>query len=262
MPSVTLNSLDWKHQMESVQGKRILLTGGTTGIGRATAILLASHGARIYTYGETRQELDDALRDIEKAADKGGEVFGAVIEQTRHDEVLRAFEEADARLGGIDILVSNAAQPATGVTKMDFEQIEFVVRTNLLGYIACVQEAVRRFQEQGKGYVVCVGSMSADVKDTGADVYTATKTGIAGFCDALRKQVNEQNIKVSLVEPGLVGTDLHEDEQAEPEKQREMQAQLEMLTAEDIAAAILFCIQQPWRSEIVTLEIKPSKQII
>jgi len=262
MASGTLERVSWKHEPESLQGKRILLTGGTTGIGRATAILLASQGARIFTYGDDEAELGDALKDIESAASQGGEVFGIVAEQSRPEDIQRAFGEAESRLGGLDILISNAAQPAQGVTSMGSEEIEFVVRTNLLGYIHCVQEAVNRMLPKARGHIVCVGSMSADVKDTGADVYTATKSGIAGFCDSLRKTVNEKGLKVTLVEPGLVGTDLHVDEKGEPGKQRQMEAEQQMLTAEDIAECIRFCITQPWRTEVVTVEIKPSRQII
>jgi NADP-dependent 3-hydroxy acid dehydrogenase YdfG len=136
-----------------------------------------------------------------------------------------------------------------------------VVATNLLGYIGCVQEGVRRMRTRGGGHIVNIGSMSADVRESGSSVYVATKSGIQGFSEALRKEINKEGIKVTLIEPGLVGTDMTEDKtpvEEQPQKQREMK----MLKAEDIAACVYYCLTQPKRCDVVSVQIRPHLQEI
>src|SRR5579859_1075389 len=97
-------------------GKRVLVTGGTTGIGRAAGALLASYGARIFTFGRNQKPLDEAL-DYVRAA--GGEAEGMTGDITEPDDVRRIFAKADEVFGGIDVLINNAALPADGIMQMD-----------------------------------------------------------------------------------------------------------------------------------------------
>jgi NADP-dependent 3-hydroxy acid dehydrogenase YdfG len=164
-------------------------------------------------------------------------------------------------LGGVDILVNNAALAAKSVTEMEEDEWVYVVQTNLIGYIACCREAIDRMTKKGEGHVVNVGSMSSTVREKGSDVYVATKAGIEGFSEALRKQVNEQGIKVTLIEPGLVGTEMTVD-QVPKELQPRQEAEGEMLKAEDIAELIHFTLIQPKRCDIVVAQIRPHGQAI
>src|SRR5690606_6636658 len=117
-----------------------------------------------------------------------------------------------------------------------------VLHINLLGYMAFTHEAAIRMREQGSGHIINIGSMSADEREKGSSIYVATKAGIQGFSEALRKEVNPLGIKVSLIEPGAVGTDMQG--QFSPEEQRKEEASLKMLKAEDIAACILYILSQ------------------
>ena len=114
-------------------------------------------------------------------------------------------------------------------------------------------------KQQGGGHIINIGSMSADVREVDSSVYVATKAGIQGFSEALRKELNRHKIKVSLIEPGSVGTDMQEET---PEEQRQKQEKCEMLKAEDIARAIAYCITQPARCDVVVLQIRPHQQSI
>src|SRR4051795_7478334 len=107
--------------------------------------------------------------------------------------------------------------------------------------MACAHEALARMRKHGGGHIVNVGSMSADVREKGSSVYVATKSGIQGMSEALRKEVNPLGIKVSLIEPGAVGTDMQQS-QYSPQEQREQIEQQAMLRAEDIAACVLYVI--------------------
>jgi NADP-dependent 3-hydroxy acid dehydrogenase YdfG len=101
--------------------------------------------------------------------------------------------------------------------------------------------------------------MSADTRDGNSSGYVATKSAIQGFTEALRKEANPHNIRVSLVEPGAVGTDM---QSSSPQEQRVLQDKREMLHAEDIARAILFILAQDRRVSVSEIQIKPLRQFI
>ena len=238
----------------SLQGKAVIVTGGTTGIGRATAELLASEGAKVLIFGRHEKELNEALADMPE-----GQVFGLTADTTKPEDIERVFALADSKLGGVDILVSNAAEAAQSILDTEYAEWEYVVQANLLGYMACARHAIDRMKPRGSGHIVNIGSLSAKLRDAGSDVYVATKSAIEGFSEALRKQVNEMGIKISLIEPGKVGADFPN---SKPEEQPAQEAAGEMLLAEDIAAAVHFVLTQPARCDIIQLQIRPHKQAI
>ncbi len=239
-----------------IAGRSVVVTGGTTGIGRAVALRLAAEGARVLIFGRHEKELEDALADIRNVSDQ---VHGITADVSNHDDVLRVFAEVDEKLGELDFFINNAALAAEGVTEMSFEDSQYVVQTNLLGYMVCANEAVKRMKARGEGHIVNIGSMSADVREEGSSVYVATKAGIQGFSESLRKEVNKLGIKVTLIEPGSVGTDMVDKS---VDEQKQQQEAMKMLKAEDIAACVVYCLTQPKRCDVVTVQIRPHLQEI
>jgi NAD(P)-dependent dehydrogenase (short-subunit alcohol dehydrogenase family) len=241
---------------QDLAGKAVLVTGGTTGIGRATVRLLVREGARVLTFGRDETALAGALEEVR---DGPGEVHGLTADVSRLDDVRRVFAEVDRRLGGLDVLVANAAVTGEGFEEDSLESIDQVVRTNVVGYLACAHEAVRRMKERARGHVVLVGSMSAELREEEGSTYVATKAAIQGFAESLRKTVNEQGIKVTLIEPGKVATDMVEKPEAEMEREI---GKLKMLRPEDVAGVVLYALRQPERCDIVSLQIRPHRQVI
>jgi NADP-dependent 3-hydroxy acid dehydrogenase YdfG len=246
----------FKIEMESVDGKSIVISGGTTGIGRAAALLLASKGARVFIFGRKPDALNDAMADLKAVSD---EVHGITADVSKSEDIRRIFDEIERSLGSLDIFINNAALAADSAADGTYEEMEYIVKTNLLGYMACAHEAVEVMKKQGRGHLVQIGSMSADVREEGSSIYVATKAGIQGFSEALRKEVNKFGIKVSLIEPGAVGTDMQPES---PPVQRKKQRCEEMLKAEDIAACIHYCLTQPQRCDVVVVQIRPHMQPI
>ena len=246
----------FEYQPQSVADKSVLITGGTTGIGRSTAILLAAQGARVMIFGRHEPELQDAMKDIKAA---GGEVLGLTADASDPDDVQRVFREVDNQMSRLDILINNAALGYNSVMEGNYQEWQYIVKTNLLGYMSMAHEAIARMKQNGEGHIVNIGSMSADVREKDSSVYVATKAGIQGFSEALRKEVNPLGIKVTLIEPGAVGTDMQPQS---PEEQRQLIEKMEMLRAEDIAASILYTITQPKRCDVVNLQIRPHLQSI
>jgi NADP-dependent 3-hydroxy acid dehydrogenase YdfG len=244
------NLSDAHTEQPSLKGRKALITGGTTGIGRAIAILLASEGAKVFVCGRTPEHLDDALKRIREV----GEGDGINVDLTREEDVEKFVEEGEKYLGGIDLAVINAGLPADGVEKSDVEKIRYIVDTNLTHMMTTAKRVTDKMSAGSD--ILFIGSMSAVSREGSSTVYTATKTGVQAFAEALRKELAEKDIKVGNIEPGLVGTDMQTPE-IPLEKQREMIHQAKMLRAEDIAAAAHFLLTQPRRTVVSLMRVEP-----
>lgn len=238
----------------NIEGKRILVTGGTTGIGRATVALLAQEGGRVLTFGRHQPELDEALSN---AGGAPGSVDGLIADVAKKEDIEQVFAAVDDKLGGLDVLISNAGLSAGPVHEMAEDEWRYVVETNLLGSFSTARQAIQRMQKQGSGHLVFVGSISAENESAGESVYAATKAGLRTFAETLRKEVGDKNIRVSLIEPGSVATPM---QPSSSEEQQQAIASHEMLYAEEIAEAIHFVLTRSERNDIVNLRIEPRIQ--
>lgn len=233
----------------SLKGRRIAITGGTTGIGRATAVLLASEGAKLFICGRDRRYLDDALTRIREV----GKGDGIALDLAEPRSVNRFFDAAQDYLGGIDVAVINAAIPVDGLTDVDELELRYAIATDFTAYVMSAYAAHRRMEA---GDIVLVGSLSAHSLRPGSTVYAGMKAGIAAFAEALRKELGDKGIKVSLVEPGFTGADFHYPRLGHEEQARLINRQ-EMLRAEDIAVGIHYLLTQPQRTVVQQLAITP-----
>lgn len=238
-------------------GKRILLTGGTTGIGRATLELLAAEGARVLTFGRHQEALDEALSGARGEAGGDSELFGVIADSATKEGIEQVFAAVDEKLGGIDMLVACAALGAQPIHEMADDDWRYVIETNLVGYLACARAAIKRMEQQGGGHLLFVGSISTEIKAEGESVYSATKAGIQAFAETLRKEIADKNIKVSVVQPGSVDTDMQE---CSPEEKQEAVANQEMLHAGEVAEAIHFILTRSAACDVVNLRIEPRIQ--
>jgi 3-oxoacyl-[acyl-carrier protein] reductase len=249
METVTAAARNAHTQAPSLTGRRAVVTGGTTGIGRAIAVLLASYGVKVFICGRDPQHLQDALARIGEV----GEGDGIAVDLARREEVQRFFEAADAYLGGLDIAVINAAIPAEGPSDMSEDDLRYAVAIDFAGYLATTQAAMKRMQAGAD--IILVGSMSAHSRMPGTSVYSAAKSGIQGFAQALRKELSEKDIKVGLIEPGFTGADFQYPD-FPPEKQVELIHEARMLRAEDVAVTAYFMLTQPRRTAISVIQVE------
>lgn len=252
------------YDTENIAGKTAVITGGTTGIGYATARLLVEQGARVLVFGRNENDLDKALSELQPL----GEAHGVRADQSKVEDIERVFAEVDSKFGRLDILVNNAAVFTGSVTKFSAEEIAYCVNVNLIGYMLCTKEAIRRMEQNQptdevgiKGHVVSVGSLSAEVREKESDVYVATKAGVQAFSESLRKTVNPRGIKVSLIEPGRVWSDLAARSMT-AERAVERQQEGSLLQAEEIAEAVRYVLVQPARCDVISVQIRPHTQPI
>ena len=237
--------------MMSLKGKRALVTGGTTGIGRAIANLLASEGARVFVCGRDEGHLADALERLNELGANGGGADGMAIDLAEPDAPAKFVAAGKEKLGGVDIVVANAAGAAEGLTDTSADELRYAIAVNLGAYMLTAHAAAEAMTE---GDIILIGSTSAHVLGPGSTVYAATKSGIAGFAEALRKELGPKGVRVSLIEPGLTGSDMIEKS---PEEKLEAIAQEKMLRAEDIAVAAHFALTQPRRAVVQQITMVP-----
>jgi NADP-dependent 3-hydroxy acid dehydrogenase YdfG len=240
----------------SLEGMHVLVTGGTSGIGRATARLLAREGARVMIFGRDEGALNDALEELREISEH---VHGTTADQSKPEEVERVFSELDQKLGGLDALINNAAVAKSSITELPTEEWVYALNTNLIGSMKCAELAIPRLRSRGGGWIVNVGSMSAKLREEGSDVYVTTKTGIRGFSDSLGKTLADDRIHVTLIEPGLVVSEMNE---MDGDQQVEKQDKMEMILGEDIGRAILYVLRQPSRLSIPLMQVRPLMQKI
>ncbi|MDB5702964.1 MAG: Short-chain alcohol dehydrogenase [Sphingomonas bacterium] len=234
-------------------GKRVLITGGTTGIGRAIAVLLASEGARIFICGRDPRHLEDALKRIRDVGDGDG----IATDLADPDNVAAFVDKGAAWLGGLDVAVINAAISADGLSEMAEKDLRYAIATDFTAYLLTAHAAVERLE--GRGDIILIGSMSAHVLGPHSTVYAGIKYGIQGFAEAFRREMGPKGVKVSLVEPGKTGSDMQLPD-VPPDKQRAMIRSEESLRAEDIAVGVHYILTQPSRAVVQQLTIAPRMQ--
>ena len=232
-----------------LKGRRAVVSGGSTGIGRAIAVLLASEGAHVFIGGTDPQHIDDALARIREV----GEGDGIALDLAEESNVARFLDAA----GDYDIVVANAAVGAGGVDEMEEADLRRAISLDFTQYLLLAHGAAKTMKDHGD--IVLIGSMSAYVLGPHSTVYAGIKSGLQGFSVALRRELGPKGIRVSLVEPGLTGSDMQLPD-IPPDKQRAQIGEEKMLRAEDIAVGVHYLLTQPRRTVIQRLTISPRVQ--
>jgi NAD(P)-dependent dehydrogenase (short-subunit alcohol dehydrogenase family) len=247
------NLADAHTEQPSLAGRRAIISGGTTGIGRAIAVLLAAEGVKVFICGRTSADLDDALERIREVGDGDG----INVDIAKRADVERFFEAADKYLGGLDIAVINAAVPANALAEPNEDDLDYQIEVDFTSYLRTTRAALDRMKAGSD--IVLIGSMSAVSQAGGSSIYVAAKTGIQGFAHALRQEVSEKDIKVGLIEPGFTGADFQYPDYP-PEKQRGAINDESMLRAEDIAVATHFMLTQPRRTAVSLMRVETRRK--
>lgn len=236
--------------MTSLAGKRVLITGGAGGVGRAVVARMAGANARILV--ADREKTDPEVL----TAGTDGRVETIAVDLSSSAGIATMFERVDDWLGGLDILVACAGVGSGPLMEMPEADWRYVIESNLLSYVACTQGAVERMRAAGStdGMIILIGSISVHIKAVGESVYNAAKGGVASFAETLRKELMHERIRVTLIEPGAIGTAMQPF--SGPERAR-LVAEHQMLPALEVAEAILFAATRPAGVDVVTLRIEP-----
>lgn len=188
--------------MFSLKDRVALVTGASQGIGRATALALASSGARVTVAARNAEKLASVVAEIAAA---GGEAFAVRMDVAEPEQVKTGFREAAERFGKLEILVNNAAITRDGLAvRMKADDWDAVIRTNLTGAHLCTQQALAVMMRQRYGRIINVTSVVAETGNAGQANYVAAKAGLIGLTRAIANEVASRNITVNAVAPGFI----------------------------------------------------------
>jgi NADP-dependent 3-hydroxy acid dehydrogenase YdfG len=232
-----------------LQDRIALVTGASSGIGEATAIALAEAGVKVAIAARRRDRLDALAKRL---AALGAEPL--VLEADLLDEHVAQR---------LDILVNNAGvMYLEPVAEADLGRWRRMLELNVLSLIASTQAALAGMRARKDGHIVNISSTAGRVANPNAAAYAATKFGVVAFSEALRREVYTDNIRVSVIEPGAVATELREHiGHAQTQKALNAWANnMRQLQAEDVAEAILFCVTRPSHVSINEVLMRPTDQ--
>ena len=241
-----------------LDGKVAVVTGASSGIGEATARALSEAGASV-ALGARRTERLQAIAGTLEGPSLVREVDIADEEQARG-----FVEAAHGELGGLHILVNNAGLMLLGpVADADTDEWRRMIDVNLLGLLYCTHAALPLIAQSGGGDVVNLSSVAGRRADAGAAVYNMTKFGVHGFSEALRQEALHARIRVTVVAPGLVDTEL-QGHNTNPMVRRTLERSREQigeaLRSEDIAEAILYAVTRPPHVCLNEVVVRPTNQ--
>lgn len=243
-----------------LSGRTIAITGASSGIGEATALACAAAGAAV-ALGARRHDRIAAL--AQQIEDEGGRAIALETDVTDERQARVFVEHAYEHLGGLDGLVNNAGVMLLGpVAGAPTEEWRRMVEVNLLGLLYCTHAALPVMLGAGQGDIVNVSSVAGRHAAAGAAVYNMTKFGVGAFSEALRQEVTGQGIRVTIVEPGAVTTELQGHNR--PEVRAMIDKRLDRMTpleAGDIARAVVFALAQPQHVSVNEVLVRPTDQV-
>ncbi len=246
--------------MNGLNDKVAVVTGASSGIGEATAEALAEEGATVVVAARREERLNDLVGRING---NGGEALAVECDVTDEEQAHGLIRRAQDEFGRIDILVNNAGvMQLSKVEKGLSDEWRTMFEVNVLGLLYVTDAAIQVMKEQGSGHLVNISSLASRGTRPGLGVYSGTKIAVNAISEALRQELLEDNIRVTMVEPGAVETELPDhitDEEAR-EGLSALLEQLDPLKAEDIANAIVYVVTRPDRVSINEILIRPSQQ--
>jgi NADP-dependent 3-hydroxy acid dehydrogenase YdfG len=243
---------------DSLEGRKILITGASSGIGEATAEAIVAEGGAV-AVGARRKDRLDAL--VERLDGKAVAIEADVGDE---DQAKNLVETANSELGGLDGLVNNAGVMLLGPLQgANPEEWRTMINVNCLGLLYCTHYALPLIRDGGGGDVVNVSSVAGRRAALGSGVYNMTKWGVVGYSESLRQEGVHIGVRVTCVEPGYVETEL-QDHNEHPLVLERMEQEREkigkVLESADIANAIVFALAQPKHVSINEILVRPTGQ--
>jgi NADP-dependent 3-hydroxy acid dehydrogenase YdfG len=245
--------------VSNIKDKVIVITGASSGIGEATAVLLAERGAKVVLGARRPDRLEALAAHIAKM---GGEVAYASTDVRRRDNLTNLINLACERFGKLDVLVNNAGvMPVSPLDDLRVEDWENMIDVNIKGVLYGIAAALPVFRKQGFGHFVNTASTAGHKTVPNQSVYSATKFAVRAISEGLRQEAGDK-VRVTIISPGFVRTNF-----AEGVTNPEVKARLEesrdkfAMPPEAIARAIAYAIEQPADIDVNEIVIRPTAQV-
>jgi NADP-dependent 3-hydroxy acid dehydrogenase YdfG len=241
-----------------INGKVAIITGASSGIGRATALALAKAGANVAAGARRTDRLDSLEKQI-----GSGEVMIQKLDVTKKPDCDSFVDAVIKKWGTVDILVNNAGlMPLSFFKNLKVDEWDQMIDVNIKGVLYCTAAAIPHMIAKKSGHIVNISSVAGRIVFPAGSVYCATKHAVAAFSEGIRQELSQRaNIRVTCIEPGVVATELlNTITDKSLEKFVEASKQMNALQAEDIANAILFAVNSPAHMNVNEILIRPTGQ--
>lgn len=242
---------------EGIQGKVVLITGGSTGLGAETARLLAARGAKVAVAARRKDKLDEVVAGIEAC---GGTARAYALDVTDKAQVEAVVANVVADFGRLDVLVNNAGlMPIRPMSEVNTDEWEQMIDVNLKGVLYGIAAALPRFLAQESGHIINLSSVAGiKVFAPGGTVYSGTKFAVSAITEGLRQEVGDK-VRVTSIEPGAVESDLKLGTSGTA-KDTVLDFYKQAIPAVAVARAIAFAMEQPAEVDINAIVLRPTAQ--
>ena len=242
----------------NIKGKVVAITGASSGIGEATAIMLASQGAKVILGARRKDRLEDLVSRINAS---GGEAAYLLTDIKKHDDLVQLVNLAIETFGRLDVMVNNAGiSHLSRIDDLQIEDWEEMIDVNLKGTLYGIAAALSVFKKQGSGHIINIISTSGIKIVPLQGVYAGTKNAVRTIAEALRQESGGL-YRVTGISPGFVNTELidHIEDEAIRSAMKDRAAKI-AITPDAIATAVIYAISQPENVDIGDIVIRPSIQ--
>lgn len=243
----------------NIEGKVVVITGASSGLGAATAQHLSAQGA-IVVLGARRKERIDALAD--KLGTAGGKAIAVETDVAQRDQVKRLVDTAVQTYGRIDVMINNAGlMPQSLLENLKIDEWDRMIDVNIKGVLYGIAAALPYMKQQQAGHIINVSSVAGHKVGPGAAVYSATKHAVLTLSEGLRQEVKPYNIRTTVISPGAVATELPNTvtDPAVAERINKLYTEI-AIPADSFARAVAFAVGQPDDVDINEILFRPTLQ--
>lgn len=246
--------------MTDLKGKLALITGATSGIGKACAYQLAENGANLILTGRRENRLLEIKKDLEEKYGVGVCVLNFDLSQ--REETLNILEDYKDQLSNLDILINNAggAHGAGPFDQSSIEDWEIMIDINIKGLLYITRFVVPLMKEKKSGHIINLGSVAGRWVYPNGNVYCATKHAVKAISEGLRADLLGQNIRVTNIEPGMVETEFSVVRLKDEKAAKKVYEGMTPLSAKDVADCILWSLKRPAHVNIQEMVVFPTEQ--
>lgn len=243
-----------------LDGKVALVTGASSGIGEAIAVAFAAEGAQVAVVARRSERLEALVKQI---SEKGGQAIAIVADVSDEAQAQAMISKTQSQWGRLDVLVNSAGVMLTGpISGANTEDWRRMINLNLLGTMYATHSALDCMHAQGGGDIVNISSIAGRSSGANFGAYCASKFGVTAFTEALRQEELKNNIRVIVVEPGTVKTELssHITNEASRDQIEKWKDSMQLLNPTDIAQAVVYAVSQPRHVSVSEMIVRPTEQ--